>query len=99
MRSTTEFPSPSTSLNITAEGFPVLDALSIVTRSLHNCRVFGYYSGIQKLTALMKGIIIDIVIGQQVFLSVELMTIFLVNYPACFARKSNIWVCLALWGK
>lgn len=57
MRSTTDLPSPSTSLNITAEGFPVLDALTIITRSLHNCRVFGYYGGIQKLTALMKGII------------------------------------------
>lgn len=54
-RSTTDFSCPSTSLNITSEGFPVLDALKIVTRSLHNCRVFGYYGGIQKLTALMKG--------------------------------------------
>lgn len=56
-RSTTDFSCPSTSLNITSEGFPVLDALKIVTRSLHNCRVFGYYGGIQKLTALMKGTI------------------------------------------
>ncbi|KAF3447262.1 hypothetical protein FNV43_RR12442 [Rhamnella rubrinervis] len=60
MRSTTDLPSPSTSLNITAEGFPVLDALTIVTRSLHNCRVFGYYGGIQKLTALMKGVVIQL---------------------------------------
>ncbi|KAH7524781.1 hypothetical protein FEM48_Zijuj06G0155600 [Ziziphus jujuba var. spinosa] len=60
MRSTTDLPSPSTSLNITAEGFPVLDALTIITRSLHNCRVFGYYGGIQKLTALMKGAVIQL---------------------------------------
>ncbi|RVW65596.1 putative ribonuclease H protein [Vitis vinifera] len=45
----------STSFTITSEGFPVLDALKIVTRSMHNCRVFGYYGGIQKLTTLMKG--------------------------------------------
>lgn len=33
-----------------------MDALTVITRSLHNCRVLGYYGGIQKLTALMKGI-------------------------------------------
>ncbi|EXB79620.1 BEACH domain-containing protein lvsC [Morus notabilis] len=59
-RSTTDFSCPSTSLNITSEGFPVLDALKIVTRSLHNCRVFGYYGGIQKLTALMKGSVVQL---------------------------------------
>lgn len=45
------------SSTITSEGLPVLDALTVITRSMHNCRVFGYYGGIQKLTALMKGII------------------------------------------
>lgn len=44
------------SSTITSEGLPVLDALTVITRSLHNCRVLGYYGGIQKLTALMKGI-------------------------------------------
>ena len=47
----------STSFTITSEGFPVLDALKIVTHSMHNCRVFGYYGGIQKLTTLMKGVL------------------------------------------
>lgn len=47
-------------LFITSEGYLILDALKIITRSLYNCRVFGYYGGIQKLTALMKGIIIAI---------------------------------------
>lgn len=45
-----------TSSTLTSEGLPILDALTIITRSMHNCRVFGYYGGIQKLTALMKGI-------------------------------------------
>jgi hypothetical protein len=61
MRSKTGLSGASTSLNITSEGLPVLDALTIVTRSLHNCRVFGYYGGIQKLTALMKGIVYAII--------------------------------------
>lgn len=61
MRSKTGLSGASTSLNITSEGLPVLDALTIVTRSLHNCRVFGYYGGIQKLTALLKGIVYAII--------------------------------------
>ncbi|KAK6940251.1 hypothetical protein RJ641_029782, partial [Dillenia turbinata] len=51
----TDISQPSASLNIISEGFPVLDALTIVIRSTHNCRIFGFYGGIQKLTALMKG--------------------------------------------
>ncbi|OMO50809.1 hypothetical protein CCACVL1_30251 [Corchorus capsularis] len=53
-------PAASISLVITSEGLPVLDALQIITRSMHNCRVFGYYGGIQKLTALMKGAVIQL---------------------------------------
>ncbi|MED6222264.1 hypothetical protein PIB30_062657, partial [Stylosanthes scabra] len=45
---------------ITSEGFSILDALKIITRSLYNCRVFGYYGGIQKLTALMKGAVVQL---------------------------------------
>ncbi|RDY05943.1 BEACH domain-containing protein B, partial [Mucuna pruriens] len=45
---------------ITSEGFFILDALKIITRSLYNCRVFGYYGGIQKLTALMKGAVVQL---------------------------------------
>jgi hypothetical protein len=60
MRSTTGSSGASTSFCITSEGLPVLEALTIVTRSLHNCRVFGYYGGIQKLTALMKGAVVQL---------------------------------------
>nr|POF26456.1 beach domain-containing protein b [Quercus suber] len=60
MRSTTGSSGASTSFSITSEGLPILDALTIVTRSLHNCRVFGYYGGIQKLTALMKGAVVQL---------------------------------------
>lgn len=52
-----DFCGHSTILNIISEGIPLLDALLIVTRSLQNCRVLGYYGGIPKLTALMKGIV------------------------------------------
>lgn len=55
VQSKTDLSGASTSFIITSEGLPVLDALRIVTRSMHNCRVFGYYGGIQKLTTLMKG--------------------------------------------
>ncbi|KAJ8762560.1 hypothetical protein K2173_007999 [Erythroxylum novogranatense] len=50
----------STSMNNISEGLLVLDALSVITRSLHNCSVFGYYGGIQKLTALMKGAVVQL---------------------------------------
>ncbi|CAH1431381.1 unnamed protein product [Lactuca virosa] len=59
----------SSSLVITPEGFRVLKCLTIMTRSMHNCKVLGYYGGIQKPTALMKGankygvIIIVVVFG------------------------------------
>lgn len=50
----------SASLGITSEGFPVLDALKIVIRSVYNCRVFGYYAGVQKLIALMKAAVVQL---------------------------------------
>ncbi|XP_050939531.1 BEACH domain-containing protein B isoform X3 [Cucumis melo] len=59
-RSTADLHGASIGLNLTSEGFLVLDALAIVMRSMHNCKVFGYYSGIQKLTALMKGAVIQL---------------------------------------
>ncbi|XP_037496380.1 BEACH domain-containing protein B [Jatropha curcas] len=55
-----ELPDTSTSLNLLSEELNALDALKIITRSLHNCRVFGYYGGIQKLTALMKGAVVQL---------------------------------------
>ncbi|KAM6596704.1 hypothetical protein CsatA_007228 [Cannabis sativa] len=56
----TDFSCPSATLSITSEGFLVFDALLIISRSLHNCRVFGYYGGIQKLIALMKGSVVQL---------------------------------------
>ncbi|KAL0322863.1 UNVERIFIED_CONTAM: BEACH domain-containing protein B, partial [Sesamum angustifolium] len=47
----------TTSVNITSESWMALDALAVVTLSIHNCKVFGYHGGIQKLTALMKEIL------------------------------------------
>ncbi|KAJ4963542.1 hypothetical protein NE237_023481 [Protea cynaroides] len=55
-----DLPGASFSMSIIAEGFPVLDALSIVVRSMHNCNVFGYYGGMQKLTALMKAAVVQL---------------------------------------
>ncbi|KAH7849592.1 hypothetical protein Vadar_020109 [Vaccinium darrowii] len=49
-----------TSTSLTSEGLPVLEALTIVTLSIHNCRVFGYYGGIQKLAALMKAAVVQL---------------------------------------
>ncbi|KAK9271394.1 hypothetical protein L1049_026984 [Liquidambar formosana] len=60
LQSTNDLSGSSMSLNITSEGLPVLDALTIVTRSMHNCRVFGYFGGIQKLTALMKAAVVQL---------------------------------------
>ncbi|XP_057426071.1 BEACH domain-containing protein B isoform X2 [Lotus japonicus] len=56
----TEFSGAATKLFITSEGFYILDALKIIARSLYNCRLFGYYGGIQKLTALMKGAVVQL---------------------------------------
>ncbi|KAD4386161.1 hypothetical protein E3N88_26330 [Mikania micrantha] len=50
----------SSSLAITSEGFVVLNALIIMIRSMHNCKVLGYYGGIQKLTALMKAAVVQL---------------------------------------
>lgn len=49
--------SVTTSMSIPSESWMALDALTVVTLSIHNCKVFGYHAGIQKLTALMKGMI------------------------------------------
>ncbi|CAI8599127.1 unnamed protein product [Vicia faba] len=56
----TELSGAATKSYITSEGFLILDALKIIARSLYNCRVFGYYGGIQKLTALMKGAVVQL---------------------------------------
>lgn len=59
-QSPTELSGAAAKMFITSEGFFILDALKIITRSLYNCRVFGYYGGIQKLTALMKGAVVQL---------------------------------------
>ncbi|XP_057532553.1 BEACH domain-containing protein B isoform X2 [Amaranthus tricolor] len=50
----------ATSLKITSEGIPVLEALMIVVRSVHNCRVLGYHGGIQKLIGLIKATVVQL---------------------------------------
>ncbi|CAJ2641153.1 unnamed protein product [Trifolium pratense] len=59
-QSPTELSGAATKSYITSEGFLILDALKIISRSLYNCRLFGYYGGIQKLTALMKGAVVQL---------------------------------------
>ncbi|XP_057986936.1 BEACH domain-containing protein B isoform X2 [Hevea brasiliensis] len=58
--SKTDLSETSTGLALPSEGFHALDALTIITRSIHNCKVFGYYGGIQKLTALMKASVVQL---------------------------------------
>ena len=57
VKSSSDSVTVSASLRVSTEGLPVLEALLIVVRSLHNCRVLGYYGVVQKLIALIKGII------------------------------------------
>lgn len=42
-------------LGLSTERLQVLECLTILTRSLHNCRVFSYYGGVQRVTSLLKG--------------------------------------------
>ncbi|KAK9080847.1 hypothetical protein SSX86_000606 [Deinandra increscens subsp. villosa] len=58
--SSTDISGTSSSLVITSEGLAVLNSLIIMTRSMHNCKVLGYYGGIQKLTALMKAAVVQL---------------------------------------
>ncbi|KMZ59450.1 hypothetical protein ZOSMA_68G00360, partial [Zostera marina] len=54
------FLEPSSDLNFGSEAFNVLNSMAIVARSMHNCRLFSYYGGVQKLTALMKAVVIQL---------------------------------------
>ncbi|WVZ77789.1 hypothetical protein U9M48_025613 [Paspalum notatum var. saurae] len=47
-------------LGLSDEGLTVLECLTIVTRSVHNCRVFSYYGGVQKVTALLKAAVVKL---------------------------------------
>lgn len=46
---------PLGSPDFTADALHALNCLTILTRSTHNCKVFSYYGGVQKITALLKG--------------------------------------------
>ncbi|XP_047071626.1 BEACH domain-containing protein B-like [Lolium rigidum] len=41
-------------LELSTERLHVLECLTILTRSMHNCKVFSYYGGVQKVTSLLK---------------------------------------------
>lgn len=45
----------SESASFSLEVLYILSSLDIITRSIHNCRVFSYYGGVQKVIALLKG--------------------------------------------
>uniref|UniRef100_A0A0D9YMP2 BEACH domain-containing protein n=1 Tax=Oryza glumipatula TaxID=40148 RepID=A0A0D9YMP2_9ORYZ len=50
----------SSDLMLSSEGLNILECLTIVTRSVHNCRVFSYYGGVQKVTALLKAAVVKL---------------------------------------
>ncbi|XP_023157987.1 BEACH domain-containing protein B isoform X1 [Zea mays] len=47
-------------LGLNAEGLTILECLTILTRSVHNCKVFSYYGGVQKVTALLKAAVVKL---------------------------------------
>lgn len=51
---------PSMSLSFSTEVLYVLNCLTIITRSIHNCKVFSYYGGVQKITALLKAAVVQL---------------------------------------
>ena len=59
---------PSMNLNFGTEALDVLNCMTIITRSMHNCKVFSYYGGVQKVTALLKGTLICVVYLSRFFL-------------------------------
>ncbi|GAB2247807.1 hypothetical protein Droror1_Dr00007689 [Drosera rotundifolia] len=50
----------SMSMAVALEGQPVLDALAVIVRSVHNCRVFGHCGGVQKLISLIKVTVVQL---------------------------------------
>ncbi|KAM0880595.1 hypothetical protein ACQ4PT_033465 [Festuca glaucescens] len=50
----------STDLGLSTEVLTILECFTIVTRSVHNCRVFSYYGGVQKVTALLKAAVVKL---------------------------------------
>lgn len=51
---------PSINLSFSTDGLYVLNCMTIITRSMHNCKVFSYYGGVQKVTALLKASIVQL---------------------------------------
>ncbi|KXG29535.1 BEACH domain-containing protein B isoform X1 [Sorghum bicolor] len=47
-------------LGLNTEGLTILECLTILTRSVHNCKVFSYYGGVQKVTALLKAAVVKL---------------------------------------
>ncbi|TVU00170.1 hypothetical protein EJB05_54428 [Eragrostis curvula] len=47
-------------MGLSTEGLTILECLTIITRSVHNCRVFNYYGGVQKVTALLKAAVVKL---------------------------------------
>lgn len=50
----------SMNLNFSTEVLDVLNCMTIITRSMHNCKVFSYYGGVQKVTALLKAAVVQL---------------------------------------
>ncbi|XP_042456540.1 BEACH domain-containing protein B isoform X2 [Zingiber officinale] len=51
---------PLGSSDFTADALCALNCLTILTRSTHNCNVFSYYGGVQKITALFKAAVVKL---------------------------------------
>ncbi|XP_038988519.1 LOW QUALITY PROTEIN: BEACH domain-containing protein B-like [Phoenix dactylifera] len=51
---------PSARLTFSTEALYVLNCLTIITRSVHNCKVFSYYGGVQKIIALLKAAVVQL---------------------------------------
>lgn len=55
-----DLPETTASFDFSGEALDVLNCMTIVTRSMHNCKVFSYYGGVQKVTALLKAIVVQL---------------------------------------
>ncbi|KAL5208035.1 hypothetical protein ABZP36_032470 [Zizania latifolia] len=60
LESSSNISEQSSDLVLSTEGLTVLECLTIVTRSVHNCRVFSYYGGVQNVTALLKAAVVKL---------------------------------------
>ncbi|CAL9114662.1 unnamed protein product [Musa textilis] len=51
---------PPGSFAFSTDALCALNCLTILTRSMHNCKVFSYYGGVQKITALLKAAVVKL---------------------------------------